>query len=219
MALKGVPKSPEHREKIRLARLGTRASAETRAKMSASRKGRTVSEATKALMSAAAMGRPKSAEHRANMRIGMRNRVPRRLSDAEKRAIGERLRGKPLSLDHRSKLSERKASRPPHYTKRTIEYNGTKFRSSYEVRVARACDALGLAWQYEPRCFRLSPTQSYRPDFILPEAGAIWEVKGYIDKKSHDKMELFRRVYPDVSLVVVTLPVIEMLERAAMKAA
>jgi hypothetical protein len=42
LALKGKPKSPEHAEKCRLAKLGKKHSAETRKKMSDSQKGRKI---------------------------------------------------------------------------------------------------------------------------------------------------------------------------------
>jgi hypothetical protein len=178
-------------------------SAEHRAKIGLALRGVPKSDAARAAMSAAKKGRPTH-----------RSFTP----EDHAKSLAART-GRALSVEHRSKLSDIKASRPPHFAKRVIDYNGTKFRSSFEVRTAKAFDALGIPWEYESKCYRLSPTQSYRPDFIVPTTGAIWEVKGYIDAKSHLKMEAFRRLYPDVPFVVATLPVILMLERAAVSAA
>lgn len=180
-------------------------------------KTRTHSAETRAKMSAAAIGRPKSVEARAAMSAAKKGRPTHRVFTAEDHAKSRAVRlGRALTPEHRAKLSEAKASRTPHYTKRVIPYGGILFRSSFEVRTAKAFDVLGIKWSYESRCFRLSPTQSYRPDFILSDA--VWEVKGYIDQRASQKMEAFRRVYPDIPLVVATLPVIHALEHAAIAA-
>ena len=38
---------------------------------------------------------------------------------------------------------------------------------------------------------------------------AFWEVKGWLDDRSRRKIELFRRLYPEQSLVVATKPVLD----------
>jgi hypothetical protein len=87
-------------------------------------------------------------------------------------------------------------------------------RSSYEVRTAKALDALEIKWEYEPRRFWFG-TFTYTPDFFLPDDGVYWEVKGWFHHHGKAKVEAFRAKYPEVPLVVFTLPCIEILEHAA----
>lgn len=75
-------------------------------------------------------------------------------------------------------------------------------RSSWEANVCRVLIALGVPYEYEPRTFRLSDGQTYRPDFLV--ANELWvEVKGWMDAKSRSKVETFRADHPDAPFVVV----------------
>jgi hypothetical protein len=85
-------------------------------------------------------------------------------------------------------------------------------RSTYEVRLARCLDARRIAWEYEPRRFTLADC-TYLPDFYLPAVNEYWEVKGWLDPRSRDKIEQFRRLYPDVTLKVLFEPDIIRLEQ------
>jgi hypothetical protein len=105
-------------------------------------------------------------------------------------------KGKPKSPEHAAKILGRMWHGPK------PEYNGTRFRSSYEVRFAQACDAAGIAWQYEPTRFNLD-TCSYLPDFYLPALNIYVEVKGYFSEESQQKVALFRQRHPESPLVVV----------------
>jgi hypothetical protein len=91
-------------------------------------------------------------------------------------------------------------------------------RSSWELRTAQALDALGVRWEFEPKRFDLG-TQTYTPDFYLPDGDCYWEVKGYYGPKSRKTVALFRERYPDVRLLLVTEVSMLALERAALKAA
>src|SRR3990167_1772343 len=91
------------------------------------------------------------------------------------------------------------------------EYNGVRFRSSYEVRFAKALDARGIGWQYEPKRFVLGSC-SYLPDFFVPETGAFWEIKGWHNASSQMKARLFRELYPEHPLIIATHDVITMME-------
>lgn len=92
-----------------------------------------------------------------------------------------------------------------------VEYKGIKFRSSWEVRFAKAFDRRGIEWEYEPRAFNLGH-RTYTPDFYTPHDGAYWEVKGWLNADSRDKIDSFRRLHPETPLVVVTKPVLHLME-------
>jgi hypothetical protein len=130
--------------------------------------------------------------------------------------IAAALRGRPLSAAHGDKIRQSNIRRAA-ITKRH-PYNGIEFRSAWEVRVAKAFDALGMPWQYEPRRFFLG-RRSYLPDFYLPNEDVWWEVKGYFPRSGQKLIADFRRGYPDRTLVIATLPVIEMLEQTVRRAA
>jgi hypothetical protein len=207
----------EHREKLAAANRGKIPSAETLAKRSTALKGRVFTAAHKSLISAALTGKPKSSEARARMSAAKAGKPGRRLSDAERMALSLAHSGKILSVEHRAKLSAAKFGKEPQWRKTKIEYAGARFRSTWEVRVARALDALGVRWQYEPERFNLGPL-TYRPDFFLPDDCAYWEVKGYWAPRSKLAVGLFRsqRVEP---LVLINKAAMVMLEQAVINTA
>ena len=56
---------------------------------------------------------------------------------------------------------------------------------------ARELDRAGIAWQYEPRRFKLSWC-TYLPDFYLPELDVWVEIKGYMTEEAQRKIDSFR---------------------------
>jgi len=66
-------------------------------------------------------------------------------------------------------------------------YNGTHFRSTYEVKFAYILDVLGFNWEYETGYFNYhlyGKERKYLPDFYLPELDIWVEVFGrYTDEK------------------------------------
>lgn len=60
---------------------------------------------------------------------------------------------------------------------KTFVYRGLKFRSSWEVALAKKLDTLGLDWEYEPKSFVLRSGVRYTPDFYLPQIKLWLEVK------------------------------------------
>lgn len=64
-------------------------------------------------------------------------------------------------------------------------YKGYRFRSRLEARWAVFFDAAGVKWEYETQGFML-PSGPYLPDFLLPDLGLWFEVKG----KDADEDEL-----------------------------
>lgn len=139
-------------------------------------------DVVKAKMSKAHSGRKNSAEHNANI---------------SKALVKQYLEGSKEISKHSRGIR--------------TEYNGITFRSTYEARFAKALDARGMKWEYETKRFDLGSC-SYVPDFYVPETETYWETKGWMDDRSKIKVRLFREKYPELSLVVATLPVIKQFE-------
>lgn len=178
-------------------------SAETRAKMRAAKLGKPGpwrgkvrgphSAEWNAKISAAHLGVPKPNNVREKIRAtltGMpwteerRHNVIAASKQPERRArVSAALTGRKLSPEHCAKFSARMTGKPAQYPKHRSYYKGYAFRSSWEARAAQAMDALGIRWEYEAHRFDLG-SQTYCPDFYLPDDDAYWEVKGYYGPKS-----------------------------------
>jgi DNA polymerase III alpha subunit len=132
--------------------------------------------------------------------------------------LEERL-GAERATEMRAKLSVRFSGtgnpmygRPPKETKTYTKSGyredlGHYVRSSWEADLARVFRHLGWEYQYEPRTFELSrengTTLTYTPDFYVPEQNTFYEVKGWMDSASAEKIVLFREQYPEQNLIVV----------------
>jgi len=74
------------------------------------------------------------------------------------------------------------------------EWNGTSFRSHWEVFIAIYLDCVGVEWQYETKKIALEidgESKTYIPDFWLPESDSYIEIKGRISygvKRHRDAM-------------------------------
>ena len=88
------------------------------------------------------------------------------------------------------------------------------FAHESEVEIAKLLDFYGVHWQYEPRSFPLEwdaqgrPTQSFTPDFYLPDYDLFLEVTtvrpSLINRKNR-KLRKLREHYPDVNIKLLTL--------------
>ncbi len=164
-------------------------------------------------MSAAALGKPKSEATRKAMSEAKKGKPGHPQTDRQKQLLSQRRKGVPWSPEQRAKMVGRNSHRwgvSPTHAKREW-YKGISFRSSWEVRVAKALDARGVEWSYEPKRFDLGEC-TYLPDFYLPEDDAYGEVKGWFDDKAQRKASLFRSLYPETPLVVLTKHVLRFLE-------
>lgn len=198
----GKPKTSEHAAHISRGRMGIVFSAETRAKMSAAKKG-LPSWNTGKTMSVEAC-RKNSDGHMGQVawnkgiKTGLGpwrgvKRGPQSQAWKDKIAASNR---KPKTPEHAANILAGRWHGP------RPDYHGVLMRSSYEVRFATACDAVGVTWHYEPKRFDLG-TCSYLPDFYLPMLGIYVEVKGYFSEESQHKVALFRSLHPEFPLVVV----------------
>ena len=106
-AMRGVPKTAEHREKLRLANTGRSASPEARAKMSAARKDVPQTPESNLKRSLAQKGRPKPPGFMAKLTAANRGR--KHSSESVARGADKR-RGIPLSEAHKAKLREAHAN-------------------------------------------------------------------------------------------------------------
>jgi extradiol dioxygenase family protein len=146
-------------------------------------------------------GRTLAAETKEAIRLAL---LGHKHSEATRQRIKEGLIGKV-----RSGPANHRWGKPPSHGQR-IEYRGIVFRSSYEVRFAKALDRDGIPWEYEPKVFDLGSC-TYRPDFYLPTTGAYWEVKGWLGPDSQRKTRLFRECHPEIPLIVATKPILELM--------
>ena len=84
---------------------------------------------------------------------------------------------------------------------------GHYVRSTWEADMARVFRYLGWEYQYEPRTFELVRADgwklTYTPDFFVPDQDTYYEIKGWMDNASAEKIALFRQQYPECNLVVV----------------
>lgn len=179
--------TPEERQRKSEASKARWADPEYRERMKQKHRERWTPEA-RAAHAESQRGRKHTEEHKAYMRQVM---------------IGKNV-GKVRSEETRKKLSEAglrayangrpiTTSRERIYRNSPGWHNGTWFRClNSEGVAARQMDEAGIAWQYEPRRFRLS-IGTYTPDFYLPEFDIWVEVKGYLRPGEQKKMDAFRR--------------------------
>jgi len=88
----------------------------------------------------------------------------------------------------------------PKFTGKRFYYNSPLqgevcFRSSYELAYVKYLDANKILWYYEIETFDLGDS-TYTPDFFLPATEQFIEIKGYMRKKSQEKINKFLDQYP-----------------------
>ena len=76
------------------------------------------------------------------------------------------------------------------------------FYSRWEANIARLFNYLGIKWIYQPRTFDLG-SQNYTPDFYLPDYSTYIEVKNFLWKYSKIRDRKFRKLYPDINLILL----------------
>lgn len=196
---KGFQQSAESRAKQGASLSATlRANPELRARIAPW--GRVLSVETRAKIAAAHVGMKRTAESRAKQSAS-RKALGIRWSDERKAAMAARFKG-----------------RPSPFPNRRFYYKDIPFRSSYEMRVAKALDALGIAWEFETRRFDLSDSKTYMPDFYLPEMDEYIEVKGYYGPKSATTMSRMFEAHPGVAIAILLEPQVKALEMLAASA-
>lgn len=82
-------------------------------------------------------------------------------------------------------------------------YKNIYMRSSYETAFAKWCDKNNIKWQYEPKTFDLGTT-TYTPDFYVPIYACYIEIKGWWRDDAKKKFKLFKKLYTEEEIVVLT---------------
>ena len=89
------------------------------------------------------------------------------------------------------------------------------FAHDSEAELARILDFYGVAWRYEPDVFPISwnadgeVTESFAPDFFLPEIGLYVELttlKQSLVRKKNRKLRWMRLLYPEIRVKLFYAP-------------
>lgn len=76
-----------------------------------------------------------------------------------------------------------------------------RFRSDFELRLARKLAEGGRSFEYEAQKIQYQPTiKNYTPDFWFPEYGFFVEAKGKFDSSDRAKHLLIKKQNPDIDI-------------------
>jgi hypothetical protein len=201
-------------------------SEETKTKLSLSHKGKKLTEETKQKIGSTSKKRWESEEYKKKQ---YNSRVGKVVSEETKKKISESQKGipRPYLVDYnknrpkvsgwkhseesKKKISEGvsgnkngmygklpKFNKPTEYIKDDLKIF---MRSTWEVKFANWLDDNGKKWEYEKHTFKLSDGYTYTPDFLCE--GIFYEVKGYLHKRSKEKIEIFQKDYPNKKFIIV----------------
>lgn len=87
---------------------------------------------------------------------------------------------------------------------------GIYFRSNWEANFARILNYQNKTWEYEPHTFSLSNGKTYTPDFI--SENVYYEIKGRFTDACKEKIELFKKDYPDIQFELIDCVKYELLK-------
>jgi DNA polymerase III alpha subunit len=143
----------------------------------------------------------------------------KKYNDTQKGVSLDQRIGVERARELRARMSERFSGkgnpmygRPPKSTKTYTKAGyredlGHYVRSSWEADVARVFRLLKLDYLYEPKTFELTrangTTVTYTPDFYVPSEKKYYEVKGWLDAASEEKIRLFHEQFPDEELILI----------------
>ncbi len=80
--------------------------------------------------------------------------------------------------------------------------NEIYFYSRWEANYARLLDYLSIDWEHQPKTFDLK-TQNYTPDFYLISSDTYVEIKNFLSEYSRIRDKKFRKLYPDIKLILI----------------
>lgn len=83
-------------------------------------------------------------------------------------------------------------------------YAGIQMRSKLEANTAQLFDTCDIRWQYEVEGYDLKGIW-YLPDFYLPDLAVFAEVKGILDQKSIEKVQLLAEACESEGISVVLI--------------
>jgi len=222
-AVRGSTRTPEQREKYRQAALKSwtnnpkrRESLSKRSKVYWAThehpfQGRAVPQAEKDAISKANKGKKRSPE------------FCQQMSEFAKQRTGEAnsFYGKYHSPETRREQSLVKVGKVPNWC-RGIYLSPIagefKYQSSFELRFAQVLDTLNWQWERSPDAFEYRKADGtgafYTPDFKVLLNGQIryFETKGYFPEEVQSKVQ---QAQLQATIIIVTLPILEMFERYA----
>jgi len=76
------------------------------------------------------------------------------------------------------------------------------FYSRWEANIARLFNYFNIKWEYQPKTFDLV-SQNYTPDFYLPDCDIFIEVKNFLWQYSEIRDKKFRKLYPNINLILL----------------
>ena len=83
---------------------------------------------------------------------------------------------------------------------------GTRYRSAFEINIAKSLANRDVPFEYEKHKFEYIPkVRTYTPDFYLPQTDIYVEVKGHLDKGDRVKMQLIKQQHPNLDIRFVFL--------------
>ncbi len=94
-----------------------------------------------------------------------------------------------------------KAARGKAGVRKDIDKN-IYFYSRWEANIARLFNLLGVKWIHQAKIFDLV-SQTYTPDFYLPEYNIYIEVKNFLWRYSKIRDRKFRKFYPEIILILL----------------
>jgi len=94
-----------------------------------------------------------------------------------------------------------KAARGKGGIRKDIDQN-TYFYSRWEANFARLLNQWDIKWIHQPKTFDLK-TQTYTPDFYLPNFNIYIEIKNFLGEYSKTRDQKFRKLYPNISLMLL----------------
>lgn len=91
-----------------------------------------------------------------------------------------------------------------------------KFRSDYELQLAKSLAEMGVDFRYEEEKITYVPKpKTYTPDFYLPEQGIYIEAKGFFSPADRQKMLLVTSQNPLLDIRMVFLRATNKLNRSS----
>lgn len=79
-------------------------------------------------------------------------------------------------------------------------YQGIRYRSAFEARVARDLCERGASFTYENVQVFYTTAHIYRPDFLLLQSGVFVEAKGYMPAPDRAKLLAVREQNPSLEI-------------------
>ena len=210
----GVEKANEIKEKLRISKIAFKHNDESKIKIKKARANQKIvhSQETKDKISLSHIGK----KHTEESKIKMSNSLlgKKAWNKGLTAETTPSLIGKPRSEESKKKSSKSliAAWQDPEKRKRMTETNQTNYKygiredlgfychSALEANYARFLKWFGMKYEFESdKCiFKLSNEKLYICDFYLPELDMYIEMKGYLRPDAKEKLELFKKDYPNI---------------------